>query len=128
MKKLLTAALMASVLSACMQTKPNPIPLSQSGDETKSCSILYSEIQETTKIKEDAHSARSRQIGANVALGVTGALLIIPWFFIDTSNAHTVDMNAAESRFNRLNALGNDKQCVDVKHYYNTHKAAMATK
>ena len=129
MKKWLSAALIPLFLSACMQTKPNPIPLSQNGDETKSCSILYSEMQETIKVKEDSHSARNRQIGTNVALGVVGIpLLFIPWFFMDTSNAHTVDMKAAESRFNRLNAIGADKRCADVQKYYDENKESMAIK
>lgn len=126
--RILKLTLATMVLSACMQTQPNPIPLSQTGDENKSCAILLSEMQETTKLKDEAHSARNRQIGINVVLGIAGAVILVPWFFIDTSNAHTVDMNAAENRFNRLNALGTDKKCYNVKEYYNQYQAVMATK
>lgn len=126
MKKLLSAVLIPLFLSACMQTKPNPIPLSQNGDEAKTCTVLYSEIQDTIKVKNESHSSRNKQIGANVAFGITGVVLLIPLFFIDTSNAHTVDMKAAEARFNRLNALGTDKKCINVQEYYKTHKDMMA--
>lgn len=118
MKKLLTSLLITCFLTACMQTKPNPIPLSQSGDDGKSCSSILHEMQEAKKIQEDSHSSRNTQIGTNVALGITGMLLIVPWFFIDTSNAHTVDMNAAESRFNRLYSMANEKKCTNVAEYY----------
>lgn len=118
MKKIITSIALATFLSACMQTKPNPIPLSQTGDETKSCQMILTEMQEAKKIQESAHSDRNTQIGTNVALGVTGALLLVPWFFIDTSNAHTVDMNAAESRFNRLYAMATEKNCKNVMDFY----------
>lgn len=122
MKKIVTSVVLTAFLSACMQTKPNPIPISQSGDETKSCSAILHEMQEAQKVKQNAHSDRNSQIGTNVALGVTGALLLVPWFFIDTSNAHTVDMNAAESRFNRLYAMATEKKCTNVTEFYKDKK------
>lgn len=118
MQKLTTAIVAVTLLSACMQTKPNPIPLSQTGDENKSCQMILTEMQEAKKIQEASLSDRKSQIGTNIALGITGALLIIPWFFIDTSNAHTVDMNAAESRFNRLYAMAAEKQCKNVTEFF----------
>lgn len=118
MKKIITSMVLTAFLSACMQTKPNPIPLSQSGDETKSCSTILHEMQEAQKVKQAARKDRNTQIGTNAALGVTGIFLLVPWFFIDTSNAHTVDMNAAESRFNRLYAMGIEKKCTNVMNFY----------
>ncbi|RPE93809.1 hypothetical protein [Frederiksenia canicola] len=118
MKKVITSIVITTFLSACMQTKPNPIPLSQTGDDTKSCQIILHEMQEAKKIKEKSHSDRNSQIGLNAFLGVSGIFLLVPWFFIDTSNAHTVDMNAADGRFNRLYAMAIEKKCSNVMDFY----------
>lgn len=118
MKKLIVTIALSTFLTACMQTKSNPIPLSQNGDDTKSCSAILHEMQEAKKAQESAKNERSSQIGANAALGVAGAFLLVPWFFIDTSNAHSVDMNAAEARFNRLYSIAYEKQCSNVIEFY----------
>lgn len=118
MKKIITSIVITAFLTGCMQTKPNPIPLSQTGDETKSCQSILHEMQEAKKLQSEAHSDRNTQIGTNVVLGVTGLLILVPWFFIDTSNAHTVDMNAAENRFNRLYSMAIEKGCTNVINFY----------
>lgn len=51
------------------------------------------------------------QIAKNSALGVTGAFLLVPLFFMDTSDAKTVEGKAAKERFKKLQQLYADKKC-----------------
>ncbi|HYL89771.1 MAG TPA: hypothetical protein VEU32_13515 [Burkholderiales bacterium] len=54
--------------------------------------------------------------GQNVALGVAGVFLIVPWFFMDLSKADQVELEALRRRYNTLVIMASEKQCgFDVK-------------
>jgi hypothetical protein len=110
--KTITAILIASIISAgCAHTTANPVMLAQPGDDTKSCDGLANEMQQMVDAQAQAESDRNKQVGANVALGVAGAFLIVPWFFMDTGNAATVEERAAKARYQRLNQIQIDRKC-----------------
>ena len=112
MNKLVAALLIASSISAgCAHTTANPVILAQPGDETKTCDAIANEMQQMVQARALAESDRNSQIGANVALGVAGIFLIVPWFFMDTGNAATVEERAAQARYQRLNQMQIDKKC-----------------
>jgi len=71
-------------------------------------------MQQMINTKTAAEGDRNSQIGANVLLGVAGAFLIVPWFFMDTSNAHTVEEKAAQARYLRLQQMQADRKCPAV--------------
>jgi hypothetical protein len=104
MKKTIFASLLTlSLINAgCVSSTPNPVPLAQVGDETKSCNAITNEMQQMINKRLEAEGDRNAQVGGNVALGVLGVFLIVPWFFMDTGNAATVEERAAQSRFDRL--------------------------
>jgi len=93
------------------------VPLAQVGDETKSCDAITNEMQQMINKQLEAEGARNAQVGGNVALGVLGAFFIVPLFFMDTSNAHTVEEKAAQSRFDRLQQMAIDRKCPSVPVY-----------
>jgi|AntAceMinimDraft_13_1070369.scaffolds.fasta_scaffold21349_2 hypothetical protein len=119
MKKTIFASLLTlSLINAgCVSSTPNPVPLAQVGDETKSCNAITNEMQQMINKRLEAEGDRNAQVGGNVALGVLGVFLIVPWFFMDTGNAATVEERAAQSRFDRLQQMAIDRQCPTVPTY-----------
>jgi hypothetical protein len=99
-------------VAACVHTTPNPVQLSQVGDDTMSCRTIENQMQDMQNQIHESDSDGNGQIAKNVGLGVAGALLIVPWFFMDTSDAHSVEGKAAAARYKRLSALYEDKGCV----------------
>jgi hypothetical protein len=112
MKKVLAVLLIASIISAgCAHTTANPVLLAQPGDDNKSCDAITNEMQQMVQARATAEQDRNNQIAGNVALGITGIFLIVPWFFMDTGNAATVEERAAQARYQRLNQMAIDKKC-----------------
>ncbi len=105
---LLVVAMMAS---GCAHTTANPVLVAQAGDDAKSCDAITNEMQLMIQAQATAASDRNKQIAGNVALGVTGAFLLVPLFFMDTGNAATVEERAAQARYQRLNQMQIDKKC-----------------
>lgn len=100
---------------ACAGRTPNPVPSYQYGDDKRSCNGIKAELANTeadimTKIPE------ADKTGQNVALGVAGVFLIVPWFFMDLSKADQVELEALRRRYNTLVIMASEKQCgFDVK-------------
>jgi hypothetical protein len=49
--------------------------------------------------------------GSNAALGVAGVFLIVPWFFMDFSDADEVEVSALIARHNHLLITAQNKSC-----------------
>ena len=49
--------------------------------------------------------------GSNTALGVAGAFLIVPLFFMDFSEADEIEVSALIERYNHLLITAQDKSC-----------------
>jgi hypothetical protein len=49
--------------------------------------------------------------GSNTGLGVAGVFLIVPWFFMDFSEADEIEVNALIERHNHLLITAKDKSC-----------------
>jgi len=97
-------------LTACGGRNANPVARYQIGDENRSCEGLKVEVahneQEIIKLipYEDA-------TGKNVALGVTGAFLIVPLFFMDFKDAEEMEVKALRDRNLWLTELAHRKDC-----------------
>jgi Short C-terminal domain len=114
-KKVVLVMLAASLISAgCANTTANPTLVAQPGDDTKTCDGITNEMQQMISVRTTAESDRNKQVASNVALGVAGAFLIVPWFFMDTGNAATVEERAAQARYQRLSQMQIDKKCPAV--------------
>lgn len=117
-KTILATLLALSVINAgCVSSTANPVPVAQVGDDTKSCDAIINEMQQMINARLQADGDRNSQVAGNVALGVVGIFLIVPWFFMDTSNAHTVEERAAQARFERLQQMAIDRKCPNVPVY-----------
>ncbi|HAT2207095.1 TPA: hypothetical protein I8271_004666 [Kluyvera intermedia] len=111
-KQFALAVTALSLLSACVHTTPMPVQASQPGDANMSCQSIVSEMEEMTNLVKSKDSELNGQIAKNSALGVTGAFLLVPLFFMDTSDAKTVEGQAAKNRFKKLQQLYSDKNCA----------------
>ncbi len=108
---LLSAALIASlVMSACGGRTPAPVMTAQYGDQSKSCEALEFEM---SQVQADIQRIlpSTDKTGKNVALGVAGAFLLVPWFFMDFKNAEQTEYEALRQRYNNLAILAMDKHC-----------------
>jgi hypothetical protein len=100
----------ALMLSACGGKAPNPIAQYQPGDEKRGCMGLKSEI--ATNDAEISRMVPSEDAtGKNVALGVAGAFLIVPWFFMDFKDGEAVEINALRRRNQWLREVASEKDC-----------------
>lgn len=110
MDKYFKLLLICCVLSSCAGRTPNPTSITRPGDENLTCQYVQSELSEIeAKIQKLAPD--SNRTGQNVALGVTGAFLLVPLFFMNFSDAEKIEMEALQGRYNHLARLYNDKRC-----------------
>ena len=97
-------------ITACAGRTANPVMVQQYGDHNKSCNALGKELQfietEISRLVPE-----TEKTGTNVALGVAGVFLIVPWFFMDFSEAEQVEVNAFRQRYNNLIIIAEEKGC-----------------
>lgn len=93
MRNISVAGIAAAVLLAgCAGRAANPVMVQQYGDHAKSCQALELEMASIdTEVQRLV--PKTEKTGKNVALGAVGAFLIVPWFFMDFSQAEQVEVN-----------------------------------
>ncbi len=113
MKRILSTAIIASslIFVGCASRPPNTISTYMPGDTDRSCQSIMLEMSNIENEMNRKWSEKNQQIGTNVALGVAGAFLIVPWFFMDLSGAEKTEWEAYKKRFDYLNLLLTDKKC-----------------
>ena len=96
--------------AGCAGKAANPVMTQQYRDSRKSCEALQTEMSfvesEILRI-----IPKTEKTGKNVALGVAGAFLLVPWFFMDFSDAEQTEVNALRRRYNHLSILSEEKNC-----------------
>lgn len=99
------------IVAGCAGRTANPVAEYRMGDETRSCESIKVELSQI-----EADIARlvpeTDKTGKNVALGVTGVFLIVPFFFMDLSDAEKAEVEAYRRRYNRLTQIGVEKGCT----------------
>ena len=109
-RKLTAVALTLALLAGCAGRSANPVMVSKHGDRERSCASL---LDEMTTIEQEIQRLvpESKKAGKNVALGVAGAFFIVPWLFMDLSQAEREEINAYRQRYNHLSHIAADKGC-----------------
>ena len=106
-----------SLLAACGGRTANPVMATQYGDANKNCKALEYDISSTEQ-EMNRIVGSTDKTGQNVALGVAGAFLLVPWFFMDFKNAEATEYQALRQRYSNLTSLAMDKGCdIRVKQY-----------
>jgi len=84
--------------------------VNQYGDHQKSCRMLKHEMK---NVRNEIQSLlpNKDKTGKNIALGVAGAFLLVPWFFMDFKNAEAQEYEAYRKRYNHLAMIANEKRC-----------------
>ena len=98
------------MLAACGGRAANPVMTNQYGDDRKSCKALEMEMN-NTQGEIQRLIPDTEKTGKNVALGVAGAFLLVPWFFMDLSQSEQIEVNALRQRYNTLAIIATDKNC-----------------
>jgi hypothetical protein len=98
-------------LVGCGGHNANPADRYMLGDEKKNCNALNAEVANIDKeivLKERSKTDRDTW---NVIFFVTGFLVIVPWFFIDSKGSQEVEIDALKGRKNALEILYHEKNC-----------------
>lgn len=109
-KKILALVLSSIVVVGCAGRSARPVAMDQVGDGQRSCAAIELEMgQIQTEIQK--LTPESDKTGKNVGLGIAGAFLLIPWFFMDLSDAEKAEIAAYQQRYNKLQVLATQKKC-----------------
>lgn len=130
MKNTINYLVICSLLTstACAGHDPNPVMVSQYGDERKSCKSLQLEIFDTQGEMQKI-VGNTDKTGKNIALGVAGWFLLVPWFFMDFKNGEKVEYDALRQRYMHLSIIAEDKHCsVDSAHIPTSDELLKAAK
>ena len=102
------------LVAGCAGRPANPVMVDQLGDNKKSCPSIEKEMR---FIEEEINKLvpQTDKTNKNELLGVTGAIFVVPLFFMDLSESEKIEVNAYRQRYNRLNILATDKECPFTK-------------
>ena len=102
--------LTALILSGCAGKTANPISVVQGKDNSLTCEQLEAELVSLGSAARGL-SKQSDKLPKNVALLAAGAFLIVPYFFVDLSEAEEEELNAVRARHMRIMRIATDKDC-----------------
>lgn len=95
----------------CGGHQPNCVDRYMPGDEKRSCSSTYAEIQSLeNNIKEKKSEKATRDI-FNVIYVVGGILIIVPFFFMDLKGSQEAEIEAYQARKDQMKIFFADKGC-----------------
>ena len=98
-------------VQGCAGRAAHPVQVAQSGDNKKTCKSLR---KETKKIRQNIKKmipAVKKADKKRTLLMLSGGLLIVPWFFLDLSDADKIETNAQRARYNYLVDRGVKRNC-----------------
>lgn len=110
-KQTVAVAIVAVLMTGCAGRAANPVMVQQYGDQSKSCQALEMDMA-FVESEVQRLVPKTEKTGSNVALGVAGAFLLVPWFFMDFSQSEQVEVNAYRQRYNHLAMIAMDKGCA----------------
>lgn len=96
--------------SGCAGHDANPVMIAQYGDDGMSCKALEIEMSDAQQQMQSL-VGQTDKTGQNVALGVAGWFLLVPWFFMDFKNGEKQEYESWRQRYNHLAILATEKHC-----------------
>jgi hypothetical protein len=96
-------------LTGCMGHHANPVQISQPGDTDKDCNQLRSEIAVTEQQAMRLQNKCDSKLPWNLAMGVAGCFVLVPWFFMDLKCGECDEATAMEARADYLKSLSYEK-------------------
>jgi hypothetical protein len=117
MKKSLCVLLIPVILlSGCAGRQANPVPVYLPGDENRSCQGYMAEIAQLES-DMDRILPDTSKFGQNALCVAGGIFFIVPFFFMDLSNADKTEWEALRKRRNRLLVYAAEKGCDFSQQY-----------
>ena len=111
-RKLLCLVLVCAIfIAGCGGQSANPVDRYMLGDEKKSCKGLYAEVAYIDREITLKNRKKADRDTWNVIFFVTGFLVIVPWFFIDSKGSQEVEIEALKARKNSLQIIFSDRDC-----------------
>jgi len=113
LKKIVVLILIASFCISCtIHRTPYTINAFQPDDRQRDCESLKNEVSYYYKKIDNKIKEVNARTGKNIAFGISGAILILPWFFMDTSKAETTELESYKMRIEHLQLVALDKECT----------------
>lgn len=98
-------------LSSCAGRDAQPVQVVRSSDMQLSCASLDQE-QLLIDVEARKLAGKTDKTVKNASLAAAGAFLLVPYFFIDLSEAEEIELNALRARYMRLERLKEIKSCA----------------
>ena len=95
----------------CAGRAAHPVQVAQSGDNKKTCKSLRKETKKIRQKVKKMIPAVKKADKKRTLLMLSGGLLIIPWFFLDLSDADKIETNAKRARHNYLVDVAKKRNC-----------------
>ena len=98
-------------VQGCAGRAAHPVQVAQSGDNKKTCKSLRKETKKIRQKVKKIIPAIKKADKKRTLLMLSGGLLIVPWFFLDLSDADKIEANAQRARYNYLVDRGIKRNC-----------------
>ena len=98
-------------VQGCAGRAAHPVQIAQSGDAKKACKSLRKEIKQIRRNIKKMIPAVKKADKKRTLLMLSGGLLIVPWFFLDLSDADKIEANAKRARHNYLADIAKKSNC-----------------
>ena len=98
-------------VQGCAGRAAHPVQVAQSGDNKKTCKSLRKETKKIRQKVKKMIPAVKKADKKRTLLMLSGGLLIVPWFFLDLSDADKIETNAQRARYNYLVDRGVKRNC-----------------
>ena len=98
-------------VQGCAGRAAHPVQVTQSGDNKKTCKSLRKETKQIRQKIRRMIPAVKKADKKRTLLMLSGGLLIVPWFFLDLTDADKIETNAQRARYNYLVDRGVKRDC-----------------
>ena len=98
-------------VQGCAGRAAHPVQVAQSGDTKKACKSLRKETKQIRQTIKKMIPAVKKADKKRTLLMLSGGLFILPWFFLDLSDADKIETNAKRARHNYLVDRGVKRNC-----------------
>ena len=108
---LLLIVLVLFLTQRCAGRAAHPVQVAQSGDNKKTCKSLRKETKQIKRNIQKMIPVIKKADKKRTLLMLSGGLLIVPWFFLDLTDADKIEANAQRARYNYLVDRGVKRNC-----------------
>ncbi len=99
------------VFQGCRGRAAHPVKVKLPGYAEVTCASLKGEAKQLREKIKAMMPIIKKKDSNRILLMATGALLIIPWFFLDLTDPEKIETNALRERYNNLSDLARKRKC-----------------